>query len=151
MKELPNNKQAFYREGGVWSLIAGIILVICIIGGYFAIPFQQDERWIYFFMAPPFVVMVIILFKNFFKPTAVFITSPQGIKFHAMNRLFGNPIKLPWNKIRRVYYEKQKTHNGYVEVFVFETTTKRKETFNLFCISSEDRTRLRQIFSERLS
>ena len=40
MKTLPSGNKAFFREGGVWSLIAGLILIVCMIIAYFAIPFH---------------------------------------------------------------------------------------------------------------
>ena len=39
MKDLPNGNQAFYREGGVWSLVGGLCLLACMIIAYFAIGF----------------------------------------------------------------------------------------------------------------
>ena len=66
MKTLPNGNKAFYRQGGVWSLLAGIGLFICMVVAYFTVPFQVGERWIYYFMAAPFAVLVVILLKIFF-------------------------------------------------------------------------------------
>ena len=66
MKDLPNGNQAFYREGGVWSLIGGLCLLACMIIAYFAIGFYPNERWFFFVMAAAFAVMVIMLLKNFF-------------------------------------------------------------------------------------
>ena len=124
MKTLPSGNKAFFREGGVWSLIAGLILIVCMIIAYFAIPFQEGERWIYFFMAAPFAVMVIMLLKNFFHPTAVLVVSAQGIKFHAMNKLFGNPVKVFWDQISAIYYERRiagaPEYQAHIEVLAFK-------------------------------
>lgn len=151
MKTLPNGNKALYREGGVWSLIGGLCLLACMIIAYFAIPFVPGERWIYCFMAAPFAVMVIMLLKNFFKPTAVFVVSPQGIEFHAMNKLFGNPVKVFWDQLTAIYYDRRRTGAKYhatIELLMFKVGKDTTYEFNLFAISPENQERLYRIFRE---
>ena len=152
MKILPNGNKAFYREGGVWSLIAGLVLLASMIIAYFAIPFQEGERYIYFFMAPPFAVMVIMLLKNFFHPTAVFVVSTQGIEFHAMNKLFGNPVKVFWDQLTAIHYDRRRAGSGKykarIELLIFHLGENTTYEFNLLAISQENRERLYRIFWE---
>ena len=152
MKDLPNGNKAFYREGGVWSLIAGLVLLACMVIAYFAIPFQDGERWIYFFMVEPFAVMVIMLLKNFFKPTAVFVVSPQGIEFHAMNKLFGTPVKVFWNQLTAIDYNTKLVgsakYKNVVEVLIFQVAKNITYEFNLLAINHEKREQLYRIFRE---
>ncbi|MDY6039678.1 MAG: hypothetical protein SPI69_04165 [Elusimicrobiaceae bacterium] len=151
MKTLPSGNKAFFREGGVWSLIAGLILIVCMIIAYFAIPFQEGERWIYFFMAAPFAVMVIMLLKNFFHPTAVFVVSAQGIKFHAMNKLFDNPIQVFWDQLTTICYDRRMVGGRYkvpVEVLVFKVGENTTYEFNLLAINNGDLKQLYRIFRE---
>lgn len=152
MKDLPNGNQAFYREGGVWSLIGGLCLLACMIIAYFAIGFYPNERWFFFVMAAPFAVMVIMLLKNFFKPTAVFVVFPQGIEFHAMNKLFGNPVKVFWDQISAIYYERRiggaPEYKAHIEVLVFKIGKDTTYEFNLLAISAENQEKLRRIFHD---
>lgn len=119
---------------------------------YFAIPFQAGERWFYFFMAAPFAVMVVMLLKNFFHPTAVFVVSPQGIEFHAMNKLFGNPVSFFWDQLTAIYYERRRSGGGKyhatIEVLIFRVGKNTTYEFNLFAISSDNQERLYRIFRE---
>ena len=152
MKDLPNGNKAFYREGGVWSLIAGLVILTCMVIAYFAIPFQEGERWIYFFMAAPFAVMVVMLLKNFFHPTAVFVVSPQGIEFHAMNKLFGNPVKVFWDQLTAINYNTRMVgyskYKNVAEVLIFQIGKNITYEFNLLAINHENREQLYRIFRE---
>lgn len=153
MKTLPNGNKAFYRQGGVWSLLAGIGLFICMVVAYFTVPFQVGERWIYYFMAAPFAVLVVILLKNFFLPTAVFIASTQGIEFYAMNKLFGNPVKVVWNQITTIAYNTRMVgfskHTGITEVLVFHLEKDITYEFNLLAINHKSREQLYRIFRKK--
>ena len=107
MKELPNGDIAFHNAKSIWSLIGGIVLIIAIIIGYYEIPFHKDERWIYIFMAAPFVVMAIMLFKTYFKPDVKLIISTEGVEFVRYKKIFNSKVKLSWDKIANVFYEKR--------------------------------------------
>lgn len=151
MKTLPNGNKAFYREGGTCSLIAGLVILACMVIAYLTIPFQEGERWIYFFMAAPFAVMVIMLLKNFFHPTAVFVVSAQGIEFHAMNKLFGNPVKVFWDQLTAIYYDRRMMGGKYkatIEVLIFQLGKDTTYEFNLLAISRENQERLYRILRE---
>lgn len=152
MKRLANGNKAFYRESGIWSLIGGLVLFIGLVIAYFTIPFQEGERWIYCFMVAPFAVMVVMLFKNFFHPTAVFVVSPQGIEFYAMNKLFGNPVKVFWNQLTAIGYNTKLVGNAkyksVVEVLIFQVAKNITYEFNLLAINYENREQLYRIFRE---
>lgn len=145
MKTLPNGNRVFYREGGVWSLITGLLLLACMGIAYVAIPFQEGERWIYVFIAAPFAVMVVMLLNNFFHPTAVFVGSPQGIEFYAMNKLFGNPVKVFWDQLTAINYNTRLV-GGVAEVLIFQIGKDTTYEFNLLAINHDNREQLYRIF-----
>ena len=148
MKILPNGDKVVYIEGGIWSLIGGFALLICIIIGYFAIPFSPDfPRWIFIFPAAPFLVMAIMLFKNYFKPSPAFIASSQGIEFRNMKKL-DRMTKLSWEQIFSIYYEQRTVHRGIVYVLIFKTGEGSTYEFNLTLIDTRDQEILRRIFHE---
>lgn len=149
MKTLPNGDKAIYIEGGIWSLIGGFALLICIVIGYFAIPFSPDTpRWIYIFMVAPFLVMAIMLFKNYFKPSPAFIASSQGIEFRNMNKL-DRMIKLSWEQISNIYYQERRGYEKVpIYVLIFKTGEGSTYEFNLTLIDEKDQEILCRIFHE---
>jgi hypothetical protein len=150
MRTLPNGDKAVYIEGGIWSLIGGIVLIIVIIIGYFAIPFSLDiPRWIFIFIAALFLVMAIMLFKNYFKPSPAFIASSQGIEFRNMNKL-DRMTKLSWKEIFSIGYEERSVPNGLIplEVLIFKTGKGSTYEFNLTLIDEKDQKILISIFHE---
>ncbi len=153
MKKLPNGDIAFYNDYGIWSLIGGVVLAIIIIVMYFAIPFTEGDSWMYIFMATPFVVMDIMLFKSYFKPSPRFIISQKGVKFIRHNKIFNSSIKLYWDQIENVYYDKmwaggRRTH--YIaDMLLFKTKDNIIYQFNLSSFTdSGDKYRLRNILEE---
>ncbi len=146
MKKLPNGDIAFHNEKSIWSLIGGIVTTIVIIIGYFAIPFQKDESWIYIFMAVPFTVMAIMMFKSYFKPDVKLIISTEGVEFVRYKKIFNNKVKLSWDKIAEVFFDKrQQTAKGIsytVEILLFKTFNNGKDItyeFEIPYMSMSDR------------
>lgn len=148
MKKLPNGDIAFYNVKSIWSVVGGIVLTVAIIVAYFAIPFVEGESWIYIFMAAPFVVMAIMLFKSYFKPDVKLIISAEGVEFSRYKKIFNSKVKLSWNKIAEVFYEKrQETAKGAyisytVEILLFKTFKNGKDItyeFEIPYMSMSDR------------
>ena len=155
MKKLSNGNIEFYYEGGIWALVGGIVTVLAIIFLYCIIPFPKGERWVFIFMAAPLVVVAIMLFKNFFKPTARLTTSQEGVEFFRYQKVFNSKIKLPWNQITEVFFDRrQQTAKGIpytVEVLLFKTFKKGNEItyeFEVPYMSMDDRKQLYSILKE---
>lgn len=143
IKKLQNGNIVLHREGQAWSLIIAIALVIALIIGYFKIPFNPDERWIYFIMIAPCYVLLAILLKHFLKPSAVFTASTTGIEFFLYNGV--GKISLTWNQIISVHY-KTKFRPSPAELFAaFKVKNGKTYKFNLLAISSKDRDKLSAI------
>lgn len=154
MRILPNGDKAVYIEGGIWSLIGGFALLICIIIGYFAIPFSPDfPRWIFIFIAAPFLVMAIMLFKNYFKPSPAFIASSQGIEFRNMKKL-DRMTKLSWEEILHICLEERRHYVRSISMdmpiylLVFKTRKGATHEFGLNLIDMKDQKILHSIFYE---
>lgn len=154
MKTLPNGDKAIYIEGGIWSLVGGIALLICIVIGYFAIPFSPGTpRWIYIFMAAPFLVMDIMLFKNYSKPSPVFIFSSQGIEFCNRKKL-DKMTKLSWEEILHICLEERRHYvrsigmDMPIYLLVFKTRKGATHEFGLNPINMKDQKILHSIFYE---
>ncbi len=92
--------------------------------------------------------MTIMCFKNYFKPSPVFIVSSQGVEFP---NALGRPVKLFWKQIFNIFYEKDKLGSPIsvpVDILVFEIAEGNKYKFNLSYIGTEDQKILLSIFKE---
>ncbi len=152
MKRLPNGDIAFYSyfAGSIWSLICGIALILFIIFGYFAIPFQEGEGFIYIFMAAPVAVIAIILLKTFFKPTPQILISYESVKFLRHENIFRKSVKLNWEQIYAVYYKKEWAGGSraryQADILIFKTKDNISYKFNLSFFKPEDIQKLYDIF-----
>lgn len=154
MKKLPNGDIAFYSyfAGSVWSLILGIALTLLTIFGYFAIPFQKDEGFIYIFMAAPIAVIAIMLFKTFFKPTAQILISHEGVRFLRHENISRKSIELNWEQIDAIYYNKEwasgHRRRYQADILLFKTKDNISYKFNLSFFKPEDIQKLYNIFEQ---